>query len=678
MSGAEISVEGQRAEAMLLESEEHYRAVAQASTDAIITIDSDSTILTVNPAAEKIFGYSAQEMTGQPLTILMPEYLRHLHKAGLKRYLETGQKHIHWAAAQLPGLHKSGAEIPLEVSFAEFAKEGRRFFTGIARDISERKRLQDKQTRQARHAVLHAEVNAAMSESEKSLRSILQICAAAVVQHLDAAFARIWLLNHEQKVLELEASAGLYTHLDGQHARIPLGAFKIGMIAREQKPHLTNRVQVDERVSDREWARREKMISFAGYPLLVEGRTVGVIAMFARNPLEQDTIEAFQSVAPVIAQGIERKRTQDALSETQRLIQAIFDNSSAVIHVKDLDGRFLLVNRKFEQVVGLGSEEILGKTSFDLFPKNASAYQLSDLELIETGGPSETEETLNTDDGNRVFLTTKSLLSDETGKPYALFGISADITERKQAEAELRDMQAELAHLNRVMTVGELTASIAHEINQPLAAIVMNGNAALRWLALDPPNLVKVRDSAELIIRDGDRASQVIARIRALLKKAPLSKSRLEVNELVLEVVDLTHGEIVRNGVRLRVELADNLPEILGDRIQLQQVMLNLIANAIEAIRLVQNRHRVLMIATNICDRDIVAVSVSDNGPGIDSETADHIFDAFATTKPEGMGMGLAISRSIIEAHGGRLWTEPNQESGATFRFTLPIVTNER
>ncbi len=152
---------------------------------------------------------------------------------------------------------------------------------------------------------------------------MLQICAAAVVRHLDAAFARIWLLNEEQKVLELVASAGLYTNLEGEHARIPLGSFKIGLIAREQKPHLTNSVQSDGRVSDKDWARQEGMISFAGYPLLVEGRTVGVIAMFARQSLELDTIEALESVAPIIAQGVERKRTQDTLGETQRLIQAI-------------------------------------------------------------------------------------------------------------------------------------------------------------------------------------------------------------------------------------------------------------------------------------------------------------------------------------------------------------------
>jgi PAS domain S-box-containing protein len=677
MSGAEMSIESQLAGAVLRESEEYYRAVAEAATDAIITIDSDSTILIVNPAAERIFGYSTEEMIGQPLTMLMPEYLRHLHKAGITRYMETGRKHIGWSAAQLPGLHKTGNEIPLEISFAEFTRDGRRFFTGIARDISERKRLQERQARLARHAVLHAEVNAAVGETEKSLRAMLQICAAAVVRHLDASFARIWLLNDEQKLLALEASAGFYTHLDGQHARIPVGSFKIGLIAAEQKPHLTNLVQTDERVSDKEWARQEGMISFAGYPLLVEGRTVGVIAMFARQTLEADTIEALESVAPIIAQGVERKRTQDTLRETQRLIQAIFDNSSAVIHVQDLDGRFLLVNRKFEEVVGLQSHEILGKTSFDLFPRNASAYHASDRQVIETGDASETEEILTTDHGERVFLTTKSLLSDETGEPYALFGISAEITDRKQAESDLREMQAELAHLNRMMTVGELTASIAHEINQPLAAIVMNGNAALRWLALDPPNLGRARDSAELIIRDGERASQVIARIRALLKKSPPSKTLLDVNQFVNEVVDLIQSEMIRNNVRSSIEFAEDLPRVPGDRIQLQQVLLNLIVNAIEAMLAIEDRQRALLIATDFFDNTRLRVAVSDNGPGIDPQMADHLFDAFSTTKPDGMGMGLAISRSIIEAHGGRLWTEPNDGFGATFQFILPIVANE-
>jgi C4-dicarboxylate-specific signal transduction histidine kinase len=249
--------------------------------------------------------------------------------------------------------------------------------------------------------------------------------------------------------------------------------------------------------------------------------------------------------------------------------------------------------------------------------------------------------------------------------------------ERKRTQDTLRETQAELAHLNRVMTVGELTASIAHEINQPLAAIVMNGNAALRWLALDPPNLVRARDSAELIIRDGERASQVIARIRALLKKSPPSKTLLDANEFINEVIALTQSEIVRNSVRLRVEFAGDLPRIPGDRIQLQQVLLNLIVNAVEAMLTIEDRQRALLITSGSFNDNAVLIAVSDNGLGIDPQTADHLFDAFSTTKPDGMGMGLAISRSIIEAHGGRLWTEANDEFGATFQFTLPIVANE-
>src|SRR6185369_10158208 len=306
-------------------------------------------------------------------------------------------------------------------------------------------------------------------------------------------------------------------------------------------------------------------------------------------------------------------RTEDTLRDTQRLIQAIFDNSSAVIHVQDLEGHFVLVNRKFEEVAGLRSPEILGKTSFDLFPPNAAAYHASDRQVIATGTASETEEVFTTDRGDRVFLTTKSLLSDESGKPYALFGISAEITERKKAEADLREMQMELAHLNRVMTVGELAASIAHEINQPLAAILWNANAALRWLALDPPNLAKAHDSAELIIRDGDRATQVLARIRALLKKTPPSKTSLDVNEFINEVVALAQSESVQHSIRLRVELANDLPKVPGDRIQIQQVMLNLIVNAVEALLSIDDRERTLLITSGHFNENEVRIAVSDN-----------------------------------------------------------------
>ncbi|TML56954.1 MAG: PAS domain S-box protein [Actinobacteria bacterium] len=243
--------------------------------------------------------------------------------------------------------------------------------------------------------------------------------------------------------------------------------------------------------------------------------------------------------------------------------------------------------------------------------------------------------------------------------------------ERKRAEDALHRAQAELAHVTRVATLGELTASIAHEINQPLAAVVNNATACVHWLAAQ--NLEEARQSAEAVIADGHRAGEIIARIRALATKAPSRKDWVDVNETILEVVALARSEVQSNGVSLRARLAEDLPLILGDRIQLQQVLLNLIINAIEAMNEVSDAPRELFITSAKDDSQGMLVAVRDSGPGLDPGGLDRLFHAFYTTKPQGMGMGLAISRSIVEAHGGRLWATANVPRGAVFQFTLPI-----
>jgi C4-dicarboxylate-specific signal transduction histidine kinase len=250
-------------------------------------------------------------------------------------------------------------------------------------------------------------------------------------------------------------------------------------------------------------------------------------------------------------------------------------------------------------------------------------------------------------------------------------GTVMDVTERRQGEEALRKSQAELAHVNRVMTLGELASSIAHEINQPLTAIVANGNACVRWLAGDSPNLDESREAARRIIRDGNRASDVITRIRALLRKTDIEKTQLDINQIVQEVVLLLQNEAMRNGVALRTELASDSPPVFADRVQLQQVILNLVVNGIEATARVTDRARELLITSHQYESDKVLVAVQDSGIGIDPQNLERIFDAFYTTKSQGIGMGLAISRSIIEDHGGRLWAQPNAARGATFQFTL-------
>ena len=248
--------------------------------------------------------------------------------------------------------------------------------------------------------------------------------------------------------------------------------------------------------------------------------------------------------------------------------------------------------------------------------------------------------------------------------------LQAENTERKQAEEALGKAQAELAHVTRVTTLGEMTASIAHEINQPLAAVVNNASACLRWLAAH--NLEEARQSATLIISDGHRAGEIISRIRALAKKAPPRKEWLDINETILEVIALVRTEVHRNSVSLQTQLSSNVLPILGDRIQLQQVILNLIINAIEAMSGVSEGPRELLVSSKKDDSRGVVIAVRDSGPGMDPESLDHLFTAFYTTKPQGMGMGLAISRSIIEAHGGRVWATANEGGGAEFQFTLP------
>jgi len=249
-----------------------------------------------------------------------------------------------------------------------------------------------------------------------------------------------------------------------------------------------------------------------------------------------------------------------------------------------------------------------------------------------------------------------------------------DVTERKRAEEALHQTQAELAHVSRVTTLGELVASIAHEVNQPLAAIVADANASLNWLATRTPDLGGVREALAGIVKDGHRAADVIQRIRQLATKTGPQKARLDVNDVIREVVPLVGTEVRSHEVSLRIDLAPALPPVLADRVQLQQVLINFVINGIEAMASVDDRLRELVIRTQPHDDDQVVVAVQDAGVGIDAQKTDQLFSAFYTTKPHGMGMGLSISRSIIEAHGGWLWATANPEHGATFHFALPKV----
>ena len=279
-------------------------------------------------------------------------------------------------------------------------------------------------------------------------------------------------------------------------------------------------------------------------------------------------------------------------------------------------------------------------------------------------------------DGSRVPVLIGGASFEERGHQGVAFVL--DLTERKRSEAEAseserryREVQMELAHVNRLATMGQLTASIAHEVKQPIAATVTNAQAALRLLESRSADLEEVQEALACIVGDGRRAGDVIDRIRALIKKAPPRKDRLEINGAIREVIELTRGEAVKNGVSVQMDLAEGLPFVQGDRVQLQQVILNLIINAFEAMSVSEGAGE-LLISTRKAEKEGVLVAVRDSGPGLAPATLERLFESFYTTKPSGLGLGLSISRSIIEAHGGRLWASANVPHGAIFQFTVP------
>ncbi|HXQ73909.1 MAG TPA: PAS domain-containing protein [Pyrinomonadaceae bacterium] len=924
---------------------------------------------------------------------------------------------------------------------------------GTNTDIDDRKQMEELRTAQARQAAVRADVSAALSKPAH-LKEILRASAEAIVRHLDAVFARIWTLNKDENVLELQASAGMYTHLDGPHSRVEIGKLKIGLIAQEKKPHLTNDVLNDQRISDKDWAQKEGIVAFAGYPLIIDDRVIGVMAMFARQRLSASTLDTLASIADAIAQGIERKRTAERirqseayLSEAQRLSHTgstgwktstgeilwseetfrifeydqttkptielilqrvhpedvdlvaqtierasqdrkdlnfehrllmpdgavkyihvlahaerdqsgdieyvgalmditarrrvedelrksekryrdLLDLSPDAIYMGDAEGKLVSANPAGLELLGCTAQEAVGMSMLETYlPEERAAFRerveklnagarlryertfvrkdatqvpvevsassgydgyslglmrdiserkhaetklrrseaylaeaqrlsrtgswtvsadltrttywseemfrifgvpVADtppprddrrkfftpedwariLELFETirhtkttgdgefpmvlgdgaqrtirivahpaldasgnivefvgttvditeqinarvelesaldeikksedrlrliidtiptmswgnqpdgsaeflsrswlaytglsleesrnwgwtvvlhpedsmaltekwraavatGKPFEAEARFRRADGEYRWCLCRAVpLRDEAGNILQWYGTTTDIEDRKRAEEVARKAQAELAHVTRVMTMGELVASIAHEVNQPLGAIVTNGHACVRLLSREAPDLDKSREVVERMIKDGMRASEVIKRIRELLHKTPVEKAPVNINETIEEVIALVHGDVLRSKVHLKSQLAAHLPPVLGDRIQLQQVILNLILNARDAM---SGEHtRKLQITSRRNTTGAIVVAVRDTGHGFEIEDAKRIFEPFFTTKTGGMGLGLSISRTIIEAHGGTLRAAKNEDKGATIQFILP------
>jgi PAS domain S-box-containing protein len=375
------------------------------------------------------------------------------------------------------------------------------------------------------------------------------------------------------------------------------------------------------------------------------------------------------NVASVGRDITERKRAE-------YLTQQMFERSSDRLSIVGRDYRYQRVNPAFERRWGMPAETIVGMHVADLlgmesFEQMTKAY----LDRCFAGEEVSYADWLTTPFGRRYSEVTYSPLRPESERVEAALVIIRDLTEHMLASEALRKAQLELAHANRVATMGQLTASITHEVNQPITAAVTYALAARRLLSAEPPDFHEVNDVLSLIVKEGNRAGEVVGRIRALIKKAPARKDAVAINDAILEVIALTRTEAANNSVSVRTQLAEGLPRVQGDRVQLQQVLINLIINAIEAMRDISEKERELLISSRN-EPDGVSVEVRDSGPGFAPADLDRVFEAFYSTKPSGLGLGLSICRSIIEAHNGRLWASANVPCGAIFQFTLPAIAN--
>jgi PAS domain S-box-containing protein len=408
--------------------------------------------------------------------------------------------------------------------------------------------------------------------------------------------------------------------------------------------------------------------------LVKQAKLIGVLYLennLASHVFTPARISVLELLASQAAISLENARLYSDLREREARIRRLVDANIIGIVIWDFQGRIIETNQAFLDIVGYAREDLASLRWTELTPaewRDVDDQAFAELKATGTVQPREKEYFRK--DGSRVpVLVARAIFewNRDEGVAFVL-----DLTERKHVEGALRDAQANLAHVVRVTTLGELAASIAHEVNQPLAAVVANAEAGLRWLRRGTPDVDAACRSVEWIIHDGNRASEVIRRVRALANKTSLEKVPLDVNDIVRETIPLVQRELIGHQVSLRMELAATLPMIMGDRVQLQQVIINLVMNGIEAMQSVTDRPRELVIRSRQDETQQVLVSVTDCGVGISAENADRLFTAFFTTKSSGMGMGLPICRSIVEGHGGRLSASGNEGRGATFQFVLP------
>ena len=630
------------AEQELRASEARFRTFVDHATDAFFLLDDRLKVVDVNRQACDSLGYSREELVGMHprdfdvgLGEASIERLRQRIAAGEILTFETRHR------------RKDEVSFPVEISAGQFEPGGR--LLCLVRDITERKRAED-----------------ALRGSEERFRTLVQF-----------SFDVYWETDSQHRYVRVEFSADLK---DAPERRALIG----------KTPWEVPYLEPDEEV----WRRHRETVNahlpFRDFELArfwSNGQYIKCDQIECSRAKTPGGEKRYASVSglPVfdydgnfvgyrgVAQRItERKRAELAIRESEQRFRTLFEKANDAIFLENERDEIVEVNERACALLGYSREELLKMKVSDLqAPEMRDRAGSAVRRELEWHGGDTFEAVDLHRSGHRVVVEVTNTPIFDHGEKLVL-SVVRDITERKRAAEALQQMQEQLAHANRVATMGQLTASIAHEIAQPIGAVYNRANAAINFLNKDPPDLEEVREAISRIADAADRAREIIGRIRDQVKKAPPRKDIFDLNQAIEEVLLLASNAITKDAIVVQADFAKDLPPVQGDRVQLQQVALNLILNALEAMRSIDGRLKELRINTEATDAGDVVVTVSDTGPGIAPENLERIFEPFFTTKSSGVGIGLSICRSIIEAHGGSLRAGANQPRGTMFQFTLP------
>ena len=516
-----------------------------------------------------------------------------------------------------------------------------------------------------------------------ALEDILIALSLMIEEQRSGTLASVLLLNPDGVHLDFVAGPSLPDEWRQQMAKLPIGpcAGSCGTAAFRGSPVIVSDIKTDplwEVPEHRASALKHGLRASWSNPVLSsKGKVLGTFCMYyrePRSPSSQD-LELIGSATHFVRIAIERDRAEEALRRNEQRLRDVIDTIPIITWSMLPNGANDFTSRYWLEYTGVSTEDSLGdgwRTAFH--PADIAEHVEKWAASLATGKPFENEARVQRVDGEyRWFLHRGVPLRDVNGTILKWYGTAIDIEDRKRAEEErlrLRQLEGDLAHLNRVSMMGELAASLAHDIKQPLTGAVMSADACVRWLRRDPPDMTEAYEAASRIVSNVTRAAEIIDRVQALFKRGAPERELVDVNDIAREMIALLRHTANRNSISIRTELDAGLPATAADRVQLQQVLMNLMLNGIEAMK---DAGGELIFTSNRTEEGHILISVSDSGIGLPAHEAERIYEAFFTTKPQGTGMGLSISRRIIESHGGRLWASNNTGRGTTFQFSLPI-----